>query len=94
MNIFDFVNVGLIAGIIIFIQLIKYFFPKIKPNVWKIIVFIFGMIAAFLVTDFNDFSIQQLISNMIIYSGAATVFYQTGKMGVDKLFVKDKDDAK
>ena len=55
---------------------------------WKIVVFVGGLVGALIITDYGSFSLQKLLSDMIIYAAASTIFYQTGKMGINLLFVK------
>jgi lipid-A-disaccharide synthase-like uncharacterized protein len=94
MNLFDVLNVALIMSIIILIQFfkIKIFDNKVKKQVWYFVLIGAGLLCSFLVTDFNNFSVQSLLSNIIMYAAASMFFYETGKMGYNKLFVKKKDE--
>lgn len=77
------VNVLLIVAIIVILEVVKRTLASkgvnVSSSVWKFSVLIAGLLAALLTFDYTDFSFQQLIVDSIVYSGVATVVYQTSK---------------
>lgn len=77
------VNVLLIVAIIVILEVVKRTLVSkgvnVSSSVWKFSVLIAGLLAALLTFDYTDFSFQQLIVDSIVYSGVATVVYQTSK---------------
>lgn len=91
------VNVSFVAAIIVVIQTIKAILKKqgkvVSNNVWKIVVLIMGIPMAAIMQTIDGWPgeggleiFMSFLVTCFLYSAAATLLYQTGKLTLDKLF--------
>jgi len=82
------INGLLIAAIIVVIEVIKQILKEaakvvVPIWVWKIAVFALGVAAAIVNGGYGN--TKEFILACILYAAAASLFYQTGKMGVSAI---------
>ena len=82
------VNGLLIAAIIIVIEVIKQILKEavkvVVPTwVWKVAVLVLGVAAALITGGYA--TTKEFILACVLYAAAASLFYQTGKMGVSAI---------
>jgi hypothetical protein len=83
----NFVDMGIVAGLIIIIQTIKEIL-KVNKIIfdgvfWLAIVTGMGLIVGFAVSCVDGFNLWNAIGKSITYAGAATLFYQFAKAGFE-----------
>jgi hypothetical protein len=82
----NFVDMGVIAGMIAVIQTVKaiLFANKIDPPgyLWLIVVTLGGIGMGFIMSAVTGFNIFSACGKAITYAGAASLFYQHGKEAV------------
>ena len=82
-----FANVGLVGGIIAILQVIKTADTKHKlaKGFYIIAALVLGFLSGFVVTPYSEPIVQwvqAVIMNGVVYAGAASILYQTGKLGL------------
>lgn len=96
-DILSFVDVGLVFGFIMFIEVIKsaiktLWGKDVKADVWKIVAWVGGYLLAIVAMGINeqltDFNIWVYIKQGFLYSAGSTIVYQTGKLGLKNLVKK------
>jgi hypothetical protein len=93
MDFSNFVNVGLVMAIITIIETVKQILMtkkiELSANVWKLIVLGAGFPFGFLVSAIDGFNLFDAIVKGFIYSAAASLLYQVGKLGLVNLTKKE-----
>jgi len=94
MNFFTRINAELVAAIIVLLETLKQLLKrvwKVQPPAWgwKVAVLVAGVPAALLAGTYATW--REAVTAMFIYSAAATLLYQTGKVALSGLLEK-KDE--
>lgn len=94
MDFFNLVNVGLVGAIIVILESVKRLLKelwKIEPPVWvwKVAVLVAGVPAALIAARYPSW--REALTAMFIYSAAATLLYQTGKMAITGILDKKNE---
>lgn len=91
-NLINFIDVGLVIGIIGVIQFVKKFVEsagfKVSANVWKLVVIGMGIVGSLIAiwnSGWDNFTWASFIRSAFIYMSASTFIYQTGKLGITKV---------
>jgi len=82
------INGLLIAAIIVIIEVVKQILKEavkvVVPTwVWKLAVLVLGVAAALITGGYA--TTKEFILACVLYAAAASLFYQTGKMGVSAI---------
>jgi len=82
------INALLIAAIIVVIEVVKQVLKEavkvvVPVWVWKIAVLVLGVLAAIVTGGYA--TTREFILACILYAAAASLFYQTGKLGVSAI---------
>lgn len=94
MDFFNLVNAGLVGAIIVLLETVKRLLKeiwKIDPPVWvwKVAVLVAGVPAALIAGRYASW--REALTGMFIYSAAATLLYQTGKMAISGILDKKNE---
>ena len=91
------INTAFVGAIIVIIQAIKKILDKkgysFSPDMWKIVILFAGIPMALLmqaIKGFQEFNFFEYLLNCFLYSAAATLIYQTGKLSIMAFLEKDR----